>query len=64
MSASNAAITCSNLWKVFGPDPESVLEVASNGVTKQDVLEQTGHVMAVKDVDFDILQISCNLLQW
>ena len=56
MSASNATITCSNLWKVFGPDPESVLEVADNGVTKQDVLEQTGHVIAVKDASFDILE--------
>ena len=56
MSASNATITCSNLWKVFGPDPESVLEVADGGVTKQDVLEQTGHVIAVKDASFDILE--------
>ena len=56
MSASNATITCSNLWKVFGPDPESALEVADGGVTKQDVLEQTGHVIAVKDASFDILE--------
>ncbi len=56
MSASNATITCSNLWKVFGPDPESVLEIAGNGVTKEEVLEQTGHVIAVKDASFDILE--------
>ena len=56
MSASNATITCNNLWKVFGPDPESVIEVADNGLTKDDVLEQTGHVIAVKDASFDILE--------
>ncbi len=56
MSVSNATISCSNLWKVFGPHPESVLEVADNGLTKQDLLEQTGHVIAVKDASFEILE--------
>ncbi len=56
MSASSATITCSNLWKVFGPDPESALEVADSGITKQELLEQTGHVIAVKDASFDILE--------
>lgn len=47
-------ILCQNLWKVFGPDPEIALSVAGNGVTKQEVLEQTGHVIAVKDVSFEV----------
>jgi len=54
MSVSSATISCSNLWKVFGPDPESILDIADNGVTKQDLLEQTGHVIAIKDASFDI----------
>lgn len=56
MSASNASITCNNLWKVFGPDPEAAIEASNNGVNKQDVLEQTGSVIAVKDASFDILE--------
>ncbi len=47
-------IFCQNLWKVFGPDPEGIFDLANNGMTKQEVLEQTGHVIAVKDVSFEI----------
>ncbi len=53
MSKKKAKVSCQNLWKVFGLHPESVLEQANNGVTKQEVLEQTEHVIAVKDVSFE-----------
>ncbi|MBE9482313.1 MAG: ATP-binding cassette domain-containing protein [Chloroflexi bacterium] len=54
MSEKNGKILCQNLWKVFGPDPQSILDTVSNGATKQEVLEQTGHVIAVKDVSFKV----------
>jgi glycine betaine/proline transport system ATP-binding protein len=54
MPESNVSISCRNVWKVFGPDPESVLEAAGNGISKQEVLDESGHVIAVKDVSFDI----------
>jgi glycine betaine/proline transport system ATP-binding protein len=54
MLENNITISCQNVWKVFGPDPSSVIENVDNGTTKQEVLEQTGHVIAVKDVSFDI----------
>ena len=54
MLEDNISISCQNVWKVFGPNPESVIENSGNGTTKQEVLEQTGHVIAVKDVSFDI----------
>ena len=54
MSEEKVEVLCQNLWKVFGPHPESVLNVVNNGATKQDVLEQTGHVIAVKDVSFEV----------
>ena len=47
-------IVCQNLWKVFGPDPERIFDLVNNGMTKQEVLEQTGHVIAVKDASFEI----------
>ncbi len=53
MSKKKAKVLCQNLWKVFGLHPESILELANNGVTKQEALEQTGHVIAVKDVSFE-----------
>ena len=54
MLENNISISCQNVWKVFGPDPESVIADSGNGTTKQEVLEQTGHVIAVKDVSFDV----------
>ena len=54
MSKENAKVICQNLWKVFGPDPQSVWDKLSNGATKQEVLEQFRHVIAVKDVSFKV----------
>jgi glycine betaine/proline transport system ATP-binding protein len=54
MSKEKAKVLCQNLWKIFGLHPESVLELADNGVTKQEVLEQTDHIIAVKDVSFEV----------
>jgi glycine betaine/proline transport system ATP-binding protein len=54
MFENNITISCQNVWKVFGPDPESIIANSGNGTTKQEVLEQTGHVIAVKDASFDI----------
>ena len=54
MSEEKEIILCQNLWKVFGPDPESVLNAVNDGVSKQEILEQTGHVIAVKDVSFEV----------
>ncbi len=47
-------ISCQNLWKVFGPDPQRALNLIKDGMTKEEVLKQTGHVIAVKDVSFDV----------
>ena len=55
MSANNTIISCRNLWKIFGPNADTVIdEIANNGVTKQELLERTSHVIAVKDVSFDV----------
>jgi len=56
MSKENGKILCENLWKVFGPKPESVLDSVNGSVSKQEILEQTGHVIAVKDVSFEVLE--------
>jgi len=54
MSQKETGIVCKNVWKVFGPDPESVYSLADSGMGKQEILEQTGHVLAVKDVSFEV----------
>lgn len=58
MSSSNndVVISCQGVWKVFGPNPERVWDLLDSGATRQDIIEQTGHVIAVRDVSFDIRQ--------
>lgn len=51
---STTKISCQNVWKVFGPDPKNAIDVAGKGSTKQQILEETGNVVAVKDISFDI----------
>lgn len=54
MSENRTGIFCENVWKIYGPNPESVLEMANNGISKQEVLEETGHVIAVKNASFEV----------
>ena len=54
MSENGVVISCKNVWKVFGPNPDSIWDELEQGASKQDVLEKSGHVIAVKDVSFDI----------
>ncbi len=50
MAGNDIVISCQNVWKVFGPKPESIWDLLDNGVTRQEVIEQTGHVIR----DFDL----------
>jgi glycine betaine/proline transport system ATP-binding protein len=52
--ASPYKISCHGLWKIFGPDPLKVQQALKSGQSKDKVLEETGHVVAVKDVSFDV----------
>jgi glycine betaine/proline transport system ATP-binding protein len=47
-------IACRNIWKVFGPHPERIKANLNGGASKQEILKQTGHVVAVKDVSFEV----------
>ncbi len=47
-------ISCHNVWKIFGPNPEHALETIDEGMTKEEAQERTGHVVAVKNVSFDV----------
>ncbi len=50
-------IVCRHLWKVFGPEPERVMsELLAADASKSDLLTRTRHVLAVKDVSFDVKQ--------
>jgi len=47
-------VFCHNLWKIFGPHPEQVKKQLSPEKSRAEILEETGHVVAVKDVSFGV----------
>ena len=47
-------VSIRNLYKIFGPDPQSVLELAQQGIEKQVLLEEHGHVIGLRDIDVDM----------
>jgi glycine betaine/proline transport system ATP-binding protein len=54
--AGEPKIRCRNLWKVFGRNPERVLRDLDPALSRKEVQERTGHVIAVKDVSFEVQQ--------
>ena len=49
-----AKIICRDVWKVFGRTPERVLSALAADQSHAQVLEQTGHVVAVRGVSFEV----------
>ncbi len=47
-------IVCNNIWKVFGPNPERTLREMDRSLSRSEIQEKTGHVVAVKDVSFKV----------
>jgi glycine betaine/proline transport system ATP-binding protein len=56
MNEAGPRILCLNLWKIFGPHPDKIIESADHDITKADTLSKTGHVIAVKDVSLEIYE--------
>lgn len=48
------SITVENLFKVFGDKPEKALQLARQGLSKQEIMQQTGQSIGVFDVGFHI----------
>ena len=49
-------IVCNNVWKVFGPNPQNALENLDHSQTRSEIQENTGHVVAVRDMSFTVQQ--------
>ena len=47
-------IVCNNIWKVFGPNPERTLREMDRSLSRAEIQEKTGHVVAVRDVSFKV----------
>ena len=50
----NDKIICTDIWKVFGPNEKNVLSNLDKTLSRSEVQEKTGHVVAVKDVTFSV----------
>ena len=50
----NDKIICKDIWKVFGPNEKNVLSNLDKSLSRSEVQEKTGHVVAVKDVSFSV----------
>jgi len=49
-------IEVSGLWKVFGPNAEAIINSEKGTATKEAILEETGCVVAVRDISFQVHQ--------
>jgi len=47
-------ITIENVFKIFGDNPEDALQLVRQGMSKQDILAQTGNSIGVFDASFTI----------
>mgnify|MGYP001161647208 CR=1 FL=1 len=47
-------IEINNVYKIFGHNPKSVMQMVQDGATKEDVFEQTGHTVGLDNVSLKI----------
>lgn len=52
-------ISCRHVWKIFGPNPSRVLDTHDRSLSRAEVQAETGHVVAVKDVSFEVKTGEC-----
>lgn len=47
-------VSIRNLYKIFGPDPDTALQHVYNGMSKTDLLNEHGHVLGLRDINVDV----------
>ncbi|MEC8274703.1 MAG: glycine betaine/L-proline ABC transporter ATP-binding protein [Pseudomonadota bacterium] len=52
-------IAASGVWKIFGANAEQVLDTHDRSKSRDEIQEETGHVVAVKEVDFEVRRGEC-----
>ncbi len=53
---SSTKLVCNNVWKIFGLNPDRALKELDHSLSRAEVLEQTGHVIGVRDMSFTVEQ--------
>jgi glycine betaine/proline transport system ATP-binding protein len=51
---TKASITCRNITKAFGPNEKTVPPLLAAGTSNAEIKDRTGHVVAVRDVSFEV----------
>jgi glycine betaine/proline transport system ATP-binding protein len=54
MSQTDDILSVSNIFKVFGPRPDEVMEMLRKGADKNEIFRKTGHVVGVFDASFSV----------
>lgn len=47
-------IRIENLYKIYGKHPEKAMELLEKGLTREQIKEKTGEVVAIQDVSFEV----------
>lgn len=47
-------VVCKNVWKIFGPQGQSVINSTATQATKAEILARTGQIVAVRDISFTV----------
>src|SRR5919202_1146153 len=47
-------IICRDVWKIFGRTPDRLLKALADDPSNTRILEETGHVAAVRGVSFEV----------
>ena len=51
---SKSKIQIKSLFKVFGNNPQGVMDLVNGGISKQELLENHGHVLGLRDINIDV----------
>ncbi len=52
--ANSIGISIRKLYKIFGPTPQLFLERVQNGMTKQELRDDFGHVLGLRDINIEM----------
>ncbi len=56
MADANPIIKADRIWKVFGDDPQEAMRLADDGASRDDIQSETGSVVGVRDVSFEVIE--------
>ncbi len=52
--ATEITVACHHVWKVYGPKADRIIGSPEASLPRQELLEKTGCVAAVRDISFDV----------